>query len=92
MAFYFVKCQAALLGFDRFHGHETATATAIDEVHLAGYLRVQSVIFTPANVQTGLQRGTTLAHNNGTTGDYLPGEDLDAQSLRVRVATIFRTA
>ena len=78
--------------FYGFYGHETAGAAAVDEVYPAGYLGVEGVIFAPAYVQAGLQFGASLTNDDGTTGDYLAGKDLDTQSLSVGITAILRTA
>src|ERR1700722_11184093 len=79
----------SLDGLDR---DKTAGPTTIDEVHPAGDLGIEGIVFSPADVQASLQLGAALAHDNRTACDYLAGEDLDAQSLSIGIATILRTA
>jgi hypothetical protein len=79
-------------GFYGFYGDKTAGSAAVDEIHLAGYFGVESVVFAPADVQAGLQLGAALTDDDGTTGDYLACKDLYTQSLSVGVAAVFGTA
>jgi hypothetical protein len=60
------------------------------EPHHAIHLRKQGVILSAAHIQARLQRCPTLPHQNRSARHCLAAKPLHAQSLRVRVAPIFR--
>ena len=67
-------------------------AATIFEFDRARDLRKERIVFAPADVFTRLDGGTALADDDGTAGYELTAEDLHAEPLGVRIATVFRTA
>jgi hypothetical protein len=83
--------KSELLRDDR-HGlnrNEAAQLATVDKLHPSGDFRVEGVVFAAADVQSGLEPGTALAHDDGSPGDYLTGENLDAKPLGIGVAAVF---
>lgn len=78
-----------LYGLDR---DKSPQSPAVNEVHPAANLSVEGVIFSTADIQARLVLGATLPHDDGTTRDHLPREDLHTESLSVGVAAVFRAA
>ncbi len=60
------------------------------ETNDAGYLREESVVLAATDVGAGLERCATLSHDDAAAVNHLAAEDLDAESLRIGVATILR--
>jgi len=51
----------------------------------------QSVILTDADIHARIKFGAALTHNNITSQNLFTGITLNAQSLRMRIATVTRT-
>lgn len=66
-------------------------APAIAKFDCSGNGGKEGVILTQSHVLSGLITRTALTDDDGTTGDELAGEHLDAQPLRIRIATVLRT-
>ena len=58
------------------------------EVHRARSHREQGVILADADIRTGVEVGTPLAHDDLAGVDLLTAETLHAEALGVRVATV----
>src|SRR5690606_6901683 len=71
---------AALLG--RYHGHRALIqgATGV-ELDVAIDQGVERVILADTDIAARMELGTTLTHDDGTCGDQLTAEDLDAQAF-----------
>src|SRR2546423_125738 len=75
-----------LLRYDRDH----AALTAPLELDLAGRAGVDRVVLAHARPVTGLEPRSALANDDLSAGDSLACEDLDAQTLGVRVTAVAR--
>src|SRR5690606_31784611 len=62
------------------------------ELNLAVDQREQGVVLADADVGAGVETGAALAHDDRASRDLLAAKNLDAQSLRFRVATVTRRA
>jgi hypothetical protein len=80
------------LPLDRLDGNKPAGAAFVYELDDSRNLREQRIVFSDADVQTGLEFGSSLADKNGSACDQLSGETLYAEPLRVAIAAITRTA
>ena len=58
----------------------------------AGDFGEQGIVLADADVHARLDLGAALAHDDRPAGHKLPAESLHAQPLRIRIATVFRTA
>src|SRR5207248_8723622 len=79
------SCLIQIFGLD---GHVLAQAAAIFEADDAADLGEQRIVFAATDVQTGLNAGAALAHDDGAAGHELSAEGLHAQPLRVAIPTI----
>src|SRR5438034_4530016 len=62
------------------------------EADVAVDLREQGVVPAPTDVEAGLESRPPLAYQDAATADELATEALDAEHLRIRVATVAGTA
>jgi len=53
------------------------------ELHHAANLGEKGVVLTAADIEAGLQRGSTLANQDRAAGHGFAAEALDAEALRV---------
>jgi hypothetical protein len=81
-----------LLSGDRFDGDKAAGAATVDELDAAIDFSEEGVVGAAADVEAGLNPGAALADDDGTAGDNLASEELDAEALCVGVAAVFRAA
>src|SRR5512141_2850143 len=63
-------------------------AALVVEVHDAVHLREERVVLGAADVQARLERRAALPDEDRAPGDELAGEALDAEALRVAVASV----
>src|SRR5690606_29044525 len=74
-----------------FHGVTTQSALH-GELHLAVDQRVQRVVLAAADVDTLVELGAALANDDRARRDGLATVGLDAQHLRLGIATVARRA
>jgi hypothetical protein len=74
-------------GIDR---DETADLAAVLEADYAVDLGEEGVVLAAAYVCSGLERCSALTNQDGATGDSFAAEALNAESLCIRVAAVFR--
>jgi len=77
-----------LLCRDGLNTDETSGATFVLVLHDSGYLREQSVVPADADVDARLELRTALPDEDGSARYQLSAEPLDAEPLRVTVATV----
>jgi hypothetical protein len=76
-------CGCLRLCLYRLNGDEPARLSPVGELDFPSDLCVKGVVFAPANVETRLEPGSALTHDNGAAGDHLASEDLHTQPLCV---------
>ena len=67
---------------------DAAAGAVILELHAAVDLREQRVVLAEPDVESRPEAPSALAHQDGTAGDDVAVEPLDAQTLRVAVAPV----
>ena len=78
--------------FSGFDADEFAVPAALAELDYASNFREQGIVLAQADIFAGLDAGAALAHDDRSAGNELSTEGFYAQSLRIRVAPVFRTA
>src|SRR5207247_10284705 len=71
---------------------ELAHPSAVAKLDHSGHFGKQRVVLAPADILARFQPRCPLPYDNRTAGHQLSAEDLDAKTLRVGVAPVFRTA
>ena len=74
---------------DWLDGDEPSELTAVGELHDTVDLGEQGVIGATADVFAGFQGCSALTNQDGSTGDDLAAEALDAEPLCIGVAAVF---
>lgn len=77
-----------LLRFNGLDHHELAHRSLVHELDSPGDLREKRVILAPTDIESRFHTRAALPHDNGSAGHKLPAERFEAQSLRVRIATV----
>ena len=72
--------------------HEATAVAFIPEIDDSVDFRKERVIASDADILAGVEARATLANDDRPTGHELTSEALDAQHLRLRIATIARRA
>ena len=85
----FLERGCLLSGLDSLDGDvHDAAATAGAELDLAGAQGEQGVVTTTTDAVAGVEVGAALANQNLAGVDLLTTETLDAEALRIGVATV----
>ncbi len=75
------------------HAHGVLVQRALDgERHVAVYQCKQGVVHANTDVGAGMELGTALAHDDGTSRDQLTAESLHAEHLGLGIAPVSRRA
>ena len=77
-----------LLSRKRLDEGKAPLVAAIPELHRAADLGKQRIVLADADIQAGLDRCSTLPHDNRAAGDHLAAKGLHAQPLGIRVASV----
>jgi hypothetical protein len=80
-----------LLG-DGMHADEAAARPVIFELHASGDFGEERIVLAEADVQPGSEPATALADENRAAGDDVAVVPLDAEPLRIAVASVTRTS
>ena len=77
-----------LLRFQRFDHDELAHRTFVQEFDAAADFGEEGVVLAAADVEAGFDPRAALAHDDGAARDDLSAKSLEAQPLRVGVASV----
>ena len=77
-----------LLCFDRFHHHELAHLSLVQELDASRDLGKEGIVFAAAHVEAGLYPRAALANNDRSPGNDLSAECLETKPLRVGIAPV----
>jgi hypothetical protein len=72
--------------------NELAEPSPVLKLHDPGNLRKEGVIPADADIQAGLEPGSSLSYQDRPARHILTGEALDAQPFRLAVASVPRTS
>src|SRR6516165_3512927 len=78
--------------FRGVNADELTHPAAVLELDRARHFRKQRIVLAPTYVETRLDLGAALPHNDRAARDQLAAENLHAQPLRVGIAPVFGTA
>lgn len=76
----------------RYYVDELAEPATIAKFNCARDLGKERVVFTQAHVLARLIARAPLPDNNRASANRLPGENLNAQPLRIGIAAVFRAS
>jgi hypothetical protein len=72
----------------RIDADEFALSTLLFIFHYAGHKREQGIVGAASHIIARFELRAALAHKNLASQNVLTSESLDAQALRVRIATV----
>lgn len=79
-------------GWCRDDVHELAKPAAVTKFNRARDSSKQSIVLAQPDILARLVACSTLPDDDGATRHNLAGENLDAQSLGIRIAAVLRTS